>query len=330
VALGVSIGLLSFTSSSANAQISPQIEWSFQDSNLIGAISTVDFSPNGNFVAYGAEFTRYVMVRRVSDGQLLRTFNGSANLGMRATEFAPNGGRLGATWSILGFTGLIFGGAETFNGFNTGALLTTSDHDAEVTDLTWSPDSQYILTGSLEGKADLVDALTGALMLEVDHGAAVTSVAFSDNGQYFATGGEFGNVTIWDATTGAMVTTITAHLSKVSEMEFHSNNTTLVTGGGEAMLDSKINVWDWATGNLLASHSQQTEGITGLAFFNGGTLLMSADLSGVIRISQTFGPNQVQTIDLGHGPRVSSLDLHIGAQRYAYGTSSGWITMARR
>jgi WD40 repeat protein len=319
-----------FLTATTQAQISPQIEWTFQDSNLVGAISTVDFSPNGNLVAYGAEFSRYIQVRRVSDGALLRTFSGSASMGIENAKFSPNGSQLGATWSITGWTLAILGGAETFGAASTSPVLTTNDHDDFVTDLAWSPNSQSILTGSLEGKADLVDATTGAQLLEVDHGSGITSVAFSPNGLYFATGGAFGDVSIWETSSGTLVRSITAHLGSVSDLEFHADNIHLATGGGDPIADSDINIWDFLTGAFVGSHRLHTEGVTGLAFFSGGNLLMSSDLSSTIRISQSFGPSEVATIDLGHGPRVSALDLHEGAQRFAYGTDSGWIVLAKR
>lgn len=328
-AAGITLSAAALTST-ASAQISPQIEWSFKDSNLIGAISTVDFSPNGQFVAYAGEFTRYIQVRRVSDGALLRTFSGSASMGVVSAEFAPNGTQLGATWSITGWTLAILGGAETFGAASTGAILTTNDHDDFVTDLAWSPNSQQLLTSSLEGKADLVDANTGALIFQVDHGSAINCVAFSPNGLYFATGGIFGDVSIWDASTGLMVSSITGHLSSISDLEFHPDNIHLATGGGDALVDSDVHLWNYLTGVQVNSHTLHTEGITGLAFFSSGNLMMSSDLSGTIRVSQTFGPAEITTIDLGHGPRVAALDLHEGAQRYAYGTNDGWIVMARR
>jgi WD40 repeat protein len=259
----------------------------------------VDFSPNGQFVAYAGEFT-------------------------------PSGTQLGATWSITGWTLVILGGAETFGAASTSPILTTNDHDDFVTDLAWSPNSQHMLTGSAEGKADLVDATTGALIFEVDHGSAIECVAFSPNGLYFATGGIFGDVSIWDASTGLMVNSITGHLSSISDLEFHADNIHLATGGGDALNDSDVHLWNFLTGVQVNSHVMHTEGITGLAFFAGGNLMMSSDLSGTIRVSQTFGPSEITTIDLGHGPRVSALDLHEGAQRYAYGTESGWIVMAKR
>lgn len=327
LATAVALGAATFASS-ASAQISPRTDWSFQDTDLVGSIHTVSVSPNGNFVAYGAEFSRYIKIRAVSDGRLITTLSGSANMGMASTAFAPNGSSIGATWSIQGWTFAIFGGSETFGPGSTAPNLTTSDHDSLVTGLAWSPDSQRILTSSMEGKADLVDAFSGALLLEVDHGAAIRSVAYSHDGLHFATGGFDGSIQIWDANTGLLVRNIGAHLAEISALAFHPDNLHIASGGGDALNDNSIQVFDYITGAFIATHTNHAEGITGLQFVNNNTMLLSADYSGVMRVSEALGPNEITTLDLGLGIKVAAFELIDGTRSLAYGTGDGWITLA--
>ncbi|MHC4379539.1 MAG: WD40 repeat domain-containing protein [Planctomycetota bacterium] len=314
----------------AQAQISPQVEWSFKDVGLVGAIRTVDFSPNGQYVAYAAEFTREIMIRRTSDGALVGTLSGSANMGVSEAAFAPDGSAVASTWSILGWVGTVFGGAETFGPGSAGPILTTTDHDEFVTSLAWSPDSLSILTASVEGKADLVDAATGLQLLEVDHGVEIRDVAFSPDGLSFATAGVDGVVNIWDATTGLLSRSIVAHLGAVSQIEFNPDNIHIATGGGAPLVDTAINIYQYASGTFVTSHSLQSEEITGLVFMGTGNRLMSADYSSILRISDAAAPVEYATIDVGRGPRLTSLDLHEGQRRYVWGTGDGWVTMASR
>ena len=317
-------------SAPAAAQGTPQVEWSFKDPGLVGAIRTVDFSPNGQYVAYAAEFTREIMIRRASDGALVGTLSGSANMGMKEAAFAPNGSAVAGTWSITGWTFAIFGGAETFGPGSGSPVLTTTDHDELVTCLAWSPDSLSILTASVEGRADLVDAATGAQLLEVDHGVEIRDVAFSPDGLHFATAGVDGVVNIWDATTGLLTRSIVAHLGAVSQVAFSPDNIHIATGGGEALVDTAINIYAYASGTYVVSHTLQNEEITGLVYLGTGDRLMSADYSSILRVSDALGPAEYATVDLGHGPRATSLDLHEGQGRYVWGTGDGWVTMARR
>ena len=326
---GISLSVTALTST-ASAQAPHQVDWTVQDAGLVGAIRTAEFSPRGRYVAYAAEFTRQVMIRRTSDGSLVTTLSGSANMGVSEAQFSPTSGQLAATWSITGWTLAVFGGAETFGPSSTGPLLTTTDHDSFVTTLAWSPDSLTILTGSTEGIGALVDANTGLPILEVDHGVEIRDVAFSADGLLFATAGVDGAINIWDANSGALVRVMVAHLGAVSQIEFHDDNTHIASGGGSPLMDTTIQVLDYTNGTIVASHTIQNEEVTGLEFVAGGTLLMSSDYSGILRVSEAFGPNEITTIDVGRGPRITSLDYHEGRGKYVYGTGDGWVTMSRR
>ena len=326
---GISLSVAAL-SSNASAQLSHQVDWTVHDPSLVGAIRTAEFSPRGRYVAYAAEFTRQVMIRRSSDGSLVTTLAGSANMGVSEAQFSPMSGQVAATWSITGWTLAVFGGAETFGPGSTGPLLTTTDHDSFVTSLAWSPNSLTLLTGSTEGIAALVDANTGLPILEVDHGVEIRDVAFSADGLLFATAGVDGAINIWDANSGALVRVLVAHLGAVSQIEFHDDNTHIATGGGLPQVDTQIHVFNYTNGTLVTSHTIQNEEVTGLEFIAGGTLLMSTDYSGILRISESFGPNEVTTIDAGRGPRITSLDVHEGRGKYVYGTGDGWVTMASR
>lgn len=329
IVAGIALGAITFTSSiSAQAQIQPRNDWSFQDTDLVGAIRSVSISPNGNFVAYGSEFSRHVKIRAVSDGRLITTLSGSANMGMASASFAPDGTRVGATWSIQGVTFAIFGGAETFGPGSTAPMLTTSDHDSLLTDLAWSPDSLTILTSSMEGKADLVDAATGAFLLEVDHGAAISAVAFSHDGLHFATAGVDGVVQIWDASTGQAIRNLGTHVGPISALAFHPDNVHLAIGGGDALLDNSIQVFEYRTSVFVTSHDDHAEGITGLQFVDNATKLMSSSYSDSMLVHDALGSTMLATLDLGIGIKVAAFEMPDGTRSFAYGTGDGWITMA--
>jgi len=331
--LCASLCAAALTTSAATAQVtapqhSLQIDWSIQDQGVVGSVSTVSFSPNGRFVAYGYEFSREIFVRNAATGSLITTLSGSSGMGMTSVAFSPSGTDLAAAYNILGWSGAVVGGADFFQAGSTSPALSAFTNPEFVTSLAWSPSGAQLLTGALDGTAVLLIPPRGVQLNVVNHGAPIWSVAFSPDGLTFATGGDDGVVHLWETSTGLLVRSIGAHLGLVSELEFHPNNTHLATGGGEALVDSAIKIWDYHTGAFVNEHTIQQEGVTGLEWVAGGSLLMSSDLSGIIRISQVFFPVEVATIDLGRGPRVSSLDYHAASQRYAYGSSLGWMTMA--
>ncbi|MHC4839041.1 MAG: WD40 repeat domain-containing protein [Planctomycetota bacterium] len=328
--VGAVLGAVGLAATPAAAQHAPDIQWSFQDQGVVGSIRAIDFSPDGRFVAYGYEFSREIFIRRATDGRLMETLAGSASMGMTAVEFSPVSDELASTWSILGWSGIPLGGAERYRPGSTLPGMTSNAHDAFVTDLAWAPNGSLLLTGATDGSAVLADPVTGATVLEVDHGDDVASVAFSPDGLRFATGGFDGIINIWDTGSGLLLRSIQAHLSFVSRLAFHPDNIHLASGGGDALVDSAVLVHDSTTGAFINAHVIQQEGVSGLEWILGGSFLMHSDLSGIIRISQPFTPNEVATIDLGRGPRVTGLDWDDASGRYAYGTESGWVTMARR
>lgn len=323
---GLCAAVLSTTASAA--QISPQIDWSIQDQGVVGSVSTVAFSPNGKIVAYGYEFSREIFVRNAASGSLITTLSGTSSMGLTSLGFSPSGADLASASNILGWSGVVVGSVDFFQAGSTSPSGGAPTNPEFVTALAWAPSGTQLLTGALDGIAVLVDPVSGAQILSVDHGAPIMSVAFSPDGLTFATGGDDGVVNLWETSTGLLVRSIGAHLSLVSELAFHPDNIHLATGGGEANVDSAVKIWDYQTGAFITEHIIQQEGVTGLEWVANGALLMSSDLSGIIRVSQAFAPIETATIDLGRGPRVSSLDYHAGTKRYAYGSSFGWMTVA--
>lgn len=315
---------------SLSAQSQVQVDWTAVDSGLVGGVRALDISPDGLYVAYGSEFASEIKIRRMSDGGLVSTLQVGTNMGITGVEFSPVGTELISSWNLLGWSGAVFGGSERFRAGHSAPAMTSTAHDSFVTCIAWSPLGASILTAATDGEATLVNPATGAILRTVDHGNGISSIAWSPDGTHFATGGVQGVVKIWEASTGFLKRTIPAHLSIVSEMEFHADNQHLATGGGEPGIDTAIHVFDSYTGTMVTSHTIQYEEVTGLAFVASGSLLMSSDYSGTLRISQSFGPLEVSTIDLGRGPRVTSLDVDAASGRYAYGTGSGWITVAHR
>lgn len=326
VCAGLCATLLATTASAA--QISPQINWSVQDPGAVGSVSTVAFAPNGNFVAYGYEFSREIFVRNAQTGSLIITLNSSSAMGMTSLGFSPSGTDLASASNILGWSGIVVGGVDFFQAGSTSPSGAAPTNPAFVTSLAWAPNGTQLLTGALDGIAVIVDPVSGSQILSVNHGAPIWSVAFSPDGLTFATGGDDGTVLLWETSTGLLIRSLGAHLSGVSQLEFHPDGIHLATGGGEANVDSTIKIWDFQTGAFINQHTIQQEGVTGLEWVANGALLMSSDLSGIIRISQTFAPIETATIDLGRGPRVRSLDYHAGTKRYAYGSTLGWMTVA--
>jgi len=73
-------------------------------------------------------------------------------------------------------------------------------HQAEVTDVSFSPDGQYLATASGDKTARVWHTATGAEVGRMTHDHEVTAVAFSPNGQHLATADVRGTIWIWEPT----------------------------------------------------------------------------------------------------------------------------------
>ncbi len=94
------------------------------------------------------------------------------------------------------------------------SLRTFSGHTSSVTSVAFSPDGQYVLTGSADGTARLWDASSGeSLRTFTGHTAWVSSVAFSPDGRYVLTGSKDGTARLWDAASGESLRTFSGHTS---------------------------------------------------------------------------------------------------------------------
>ncbi|MBE2218582.1 MAG: hypothetical protein IAE90_10280, partial [Ignavibacteria bacterium] len=73
-------------------------------------------------------------------------------------------------------------------------------HTDWVTSLTFSPDGNYLVSGSEDETIRVWDVKTKkAIKILKDHQDNINSVVFSNNGKFLASGGDDGRVFIWDA-----------------------------------------------------------------------------------------------------------------------------------
>ena len=74
---------------------------------------------------------------------------------------------------------------------------------AEVKSVAFSPDGQWIVTGSRDRTAKVWEAASGKELLTFrGHGAAIGSVAFSPDGQRIVTGSGDGIAKVWETASG--------------------------------------------------------------------------------------------------------------------------------
>ncbi len=212
-----------------------------------GYVANLAFSPDGSQIAVGGCNKRFsqagakavpspgpcvVKVLNSTSGNELAKLEGH---GWRThmTRFSPNGALLASA---------CVGGARLWDWSNNRELFTTNDRvsfGAAVFSVSFTPDSQRLVTAGANEEAVVWDTSTGEDLLALQHSHRLRDAIFSHDGRYLATGTTAGTVTLWDAASGELYLDRQAHGGSVL-VRFSSDDRWLITAGGEGL----IKAWD--------------------------------------------------------------------------------------
>jgi WD40 repeat protein len=107
-------------------------------------------------------------------------------------------------------------------------LIQISGHLAPISDMTFLPDGDHLLTASQDGSLSLWNIRSGAeVTIFSGHLAAVTSVAVSPNGAHFASADAHGQVMIWDIASGAMLQELDGAGAAITKIAFNADGSEL-------------------------------------------------------------------------------------------------------
>ncbi|WP_176214713.1 caspase family protein [Reichenbachiella faecimaris] len=121
-------------------------------------------------------------------------------------------------------------------------------HRAAVRTVAYSPDGQFLATGSRDSSIKLWQVTTGReIRTFLGHINPVNIVVFDPTGKYLASGSSDQTIRIWEVATGQLVRTLEGHGKRVSSLNFNSDGTQLVSGGW----DRQVYVWDVHTGEKI-------------------------------------------------------------------------------
>ncbi len=134
-------------------------------------------------------------------------------------------------------------------------------HTNTIPSVAFSPDSNYVATGSLDKTARLWDVKTGKMMHEfTGHTNTVWSVAFSPDSKHVLMGSGDNAVRLCDVKTGKMLHVFT-HTDWVSSVAFSPDSKNILTGS-----DAIARLWDVETGEIVQEFKGHTNAILSVAF----------------------------------------------------------------
>jgi len=116
------------------------------------------------------------------------------------------------------------------------------EHDASLTDATFSPDGARLATLSNDGAVRIWNR-DGGLEALLHHTGPALRVAWSSDGSWLATGTAAGTLTIWDRPTWRVRKALEAHVNFINALAIDERDTLIATAGGDGI----VKLWDVET-----------------------------------------------------------------------------------
>ena len=156
-----------------------------------------------------------------------------------------------------------------------------SGHEDAVYSITYSPDGNYLASGSADKTIKIWDVASGKCILTIpsDSGTVYT-VAYSPDGKILASGGYDGSVKFWDLSTGKCMRTMVGHKTSVTSIVFFPDGKRIVSGS----TDTTVKVWDVVTGTCLHTLTGHRYNVNGVAVSPDGSKMLSASYDNTIKI----------------------------------------------
>ncbi|KIJ47890.1 hypothetical protein M422DRAFT_205787, partial [Sphaerobolus stellatus SS14] len=204
-------------------------------------------------------------------------------------------------------------------------ILRFKAHTSDVSSVAFSPDGQYIVSGSHDKTVRLWNIQTGeAVGMPFEaHTEWVTSVAFSPDGKYVVSGSYDKTMRLWGVPSGDHIgKPFQGHTAHVHAVAFSPEGLYLVSGDS----DGTIHLRSVQTSEVIKSFGGQTWGVNSLVFSPDGCLIVSGSKDIRIWSVQTGEITQGQRKShKGHTGNVSSVVFSPDGQYIASGSADTTI-----
>lgn len=258
-----------------------------------GGIWSVAFSPDGEILAAG-DTKGEIILRRVSDGQPIRSFKGHAGW-VASLDFSPDGKTLAS--------GCRDSTARLWD-IDTGQCMNTlREHEHEVWSVAFSPDAEILATGCDDNKVRLWDVNTGDhINIFEGHTDDVISAIFSLNGLELLTGSHDRKIKLWDIETGECKKTYEGHDDGVRSLSLCSNGQMFVSSSN----DGTIRLWDINTGECLKVFQGHSNAVWSVAFCSQSNIIASGSNDRTVRLWD-INTGECLKVFRGHSNMINSI-----------------------
>ena len=175
-------------------------------------------------------------------------------------------------------------------------LVLQTGHSTSVKTVVFSPDNQWVASGSVDNTVKIWEFETGReLRALVGHTGAIKALARTTDGSRLASGSNDKTVKIWEVVSGKEINSFAVQDGSVEAIAFSFDGQKLAVGSS----GNTVTIRDTANGQELYKLAEHTGAITALAFSRDGRFLASGS-----------SDNTVKVWDVSKGRRIRTLAKH--------------------
>lgn len=206
-----------------------------------------------------------------------------------------------------------------------GAPLKSLHQKSEITALAFSPDGQWVASGSLDASfpLGLMEVKTGGVIKVKMQFEPVSAVAFAPDGKNLGVGMQNGSVVTWNFTSRESPAPITADSGAkrpISSLVFSPDNRFLAYGSR----DGRVIIVDRASGQVV-SDIRRSSAVTALAFSPDGRYLALGQDNGKVTLIESEGGREIwskrhiiSVADVAYAPDGLSLAVAVQQKVFIY------------
>ncbi|WP_413163153.1 eIF2A-related protein [Capilliphycus salinus ALCB114379] len=180
---------------------------------------------------------------------------------------------------------------------------TWTAHNESVMSVSFSPDSELMVTGSKDKTIKLWTSKGRLLRTFKGHQGWVNSVSFSPDGRMIVSASDDGTVKLWNLR-GKLLKTISAHEAYVLGVSFSPDGRMIASAG----YDNTVKLWSREGVLLETLLKGSSDSVTSVVFSPDGQLIASASYDGYVRLWSRHNGTLLKTL-LGHHDSVMSISF---------------------
>jgi WD40 repeat protein/tRNA A-37 threonylcarbamoyl transferase component Bud32 len=208
-------------------------------------VTSIAYSPDGQHLVTACQDAT-VRVWNALTGEPLGRLEGKAVF-IQEVAFSPDGRSVAGSsvrLRIQGDRAVELGQVKAWNLSTHKEIFSAEGHTGRVLSLAFSPDGQYLASGSADHTIRIWTAATGQKVLTLrGHTGQVRKIAFHPDGRRLASAAADGTVRVWEVPDGQEVLTLRGHAGLVNGVAFSPDGMRLASAGA----DQTVRVWDAIT-----------------------------------------------------------------------------------